>query len=96
MADSTTEIDLDSVIDRLLEGLSSLLPLSPLSLPASPGKHLQGGWGGLCVGPRLFGSPLTPRGRPMPGIRRLVGNRLVAATSLQDSQLKGTTRCLPR
>ena len=84
MADSTTEIDLDSVIDRLLEGESFLL-FSPLLLsPASPGRHPQSGWGGLYAGPPSFFVLVVA-----PCLGSV--NRLESAPSSQGNQPK----CLP-
>jgi hypothetical protein len=42
MAESTTEIDLDSVIDRLLEG-ALLLSLAPSTAGPSSGRRTQRG-----------------------------------------------------
>lgn len=68
MADTTTEIDLDSVIDRLLEGQFFQLFFPLFFLLANLARFQQNGWGGLCTGPLSFCLSLGPRGRPTPGL----------------------------
>ena len=66
MADSTTEIDLDSVIDRLLEGESPLLPPPPFLFPASPGRIHKADGVDCALALLRFAVRSGPRGRPMP------------------------------
>src|SRR6266478_5138056 len=66
MADSTTEIDLDSVIDRLLEGESPLPPPPTSLFPVSPGRIHKVDGVDCALALPSFCRPLCPRGRPMP------------------------------